>query len=446
LRIIERTWYLALTNKCGSSYGVYIPVNALNYVHEKAHIPEGNEIHPYYTLLSFERSIDLQSCDSESLDLLFVGILQHYRKIYKIIKEDQPYNIKFTIAVAFNMIGSYIANTESVSPKVIHEIKIFNDIFQECEYLEESNANKFNDYYGDMDAIAQFKNDFFDITDEERNDALYYDINDDAQNQYLVYLKINHVSEDPDQAVQKRYTEYVSNKKVQIMTHKRLAKRLAQLYKNVKLAKITDSVQKNRNTLSLGNLMWIMTGFNQKLSYGLQLICQSEELKTVINKIENLLNQMYNVFCSHYTIRNSFDTHFVVGLIDKLNNLIMNHDLFDKVQEVYDEYNAGDESFNPFIEIGDNNEESKFALTDLQEEISFIANSKAVEFEKEYDEISNSLNEWLKTSNPALVNLESKNLDIRHQLKYENRFNSSARKTLTRLKTLVKVLKRRHRR
>ena len=34
----------------------------------------------------------------------------------------------------------------------------------------------------------QFKNDFFDIEDKDKNDTLYYDVSEDAHNQLLIVM------------------------------------------------------------------------------------------------------------------------------------------------------------------------------------------------------------------------------------------------------------------
>ena len=43
LRIFESMWYLAIVNTWGSTYHVFLPVNALNYVHESANVLEAED-------------------------------------------------------------------------------------------------------------------------------------------------------------------------------------------------------------------------------------------------------------------------------------------------------------------------------------------------------------------------------------------------------------------
>ena len=88
------------------------------------------------------------------------------------------------------------------------------------------------------------------------------------------------------------------------------------------------------------------------------------------------------IFYSHYTIKNSFDTHFVVNHIVKLNKLLIDtrHKVAEKAIELQKQ-NKNEESFNPFIEIGQNQEEEKYV------------DAKDQDFEKEI--IDTSKNSYL---------------------------------------------------
>ena len=61
-----------------------------------------------------------------------------------------------------------------------------------------------------------------------------------------------------------------------------------------------------------------------------------------------------------YTIKNSFDTHFIINSIEALNSAVVKSRmrLEQEIVSIKKEFANADESFNPFIEVGQ--EEEKF--------------------------------------------------------------------------------------
>ena len=86
--------------------------------------------------------------------------------------------------------------------------------------------------------------------------------------------------------------------------------------------------------------------------YSKVTVSQSIDENTPLSDcIQSTLNKLFNIFCSHYTIKNSFDTHFIVDSISRLNNAVNQAyvDLQNDIKEIQEEF--ADESFNPFLEI-----------------------------------------------------------------------------------------------
>jgi hypothetical protein len=54
----------------------------------------------------------------------------------------------------------------------------------ECE-------RKLQDYYSTKETIMNFKYEFLECTDSDKNDALYFNVHEDAQNQYFGILSID---------------------------------------------------------------------------------------------------------------------------------------------------------------------------------------------------------------------------------------------------------------
>lgn len=88
------------------------------------------------------------------------------------------------------MVGTLITNAPEFSKTLHTQINQFCNILSESEYIDEENLNKFLEYFGSKDAINNFKLDFYEISDEEKNDTLFYDIHDKVINQYFVHLTI----------------------------------------------------------------------------------------------------------------------------------------------------------------------------------------------------------------------------------------------------------------
>lgn len=137
------------------------------------------------------------------------------------------------------------------------------------------------------------------------------------------------------------------------MTHSRLRKRLATILKKVIRTRKNDNVLKQKESLSIGNIMWIIQSQNSDLTSCLKAVCQNNELQLSLQKVESTINKLFNIFCSSYTIKNSFDIHFIVDNIDKMNSLSLKSrtDLSTILAELSSNPNLSDSSFNPFVNI-----------------------------------------------------------------------------------------------
>lgn len=93
IRSFERAWYLLISNAWGQKNGVYLPVNALNYVFEEANHTFSHEIDYFVNMQYFIRKVDVQSVTTKEADMIFVAMFKTMIKIYELIKESYPFNI-----------------------------------------------------------------------------------------------------------------------------------------------------------------------------------------------------------------------------------------------------------------------------------------------------------------------------------------------------------------
>lgn len=81
---------------------------------------------------------------------------------------------------------------------------------------------------------------------------------------------------------------------------------------------------------------------------------------------------------SHYTIKNSFDTHFVVGSIERMNEVIANSRdiLTQKIKEIIAQ--KEETTYNPFIEIDEHQEEAKFVDISSQDQMLNLQSTNVI--------------------------------------------------------------------
>ena len=89
IRSFERAWYLAITNIWGKN-GIYLPVNALNYVYEDANITEEEGFDPYYEMLYYVKQIDLQEIGKFFIKISLIPITS---SLYIILKSHHGFII-----------------------------------------------------------------------------------------------------------------------------------------------------------------------------------------------------------------------------------------------------------------------------------------------------------------------------------------------------------------
>ena len=102
IKDLERSWYSTIVNYCGYEEGAFIPINALNYVHEHANIPHDMESDPYCQMLFFTREIDLQDLSEKDFLEIITKILKTCEKVYKALEDDQIYHLKTFLRCVFS--------------------------------------------------------------------------------------------------------------------------------------------------------------------------------------------------------------------------------------------------------------------------------------------------------------------------------------------------------
>ena len=341
------------------------------------------------------------------------------------------------------MVGTLITNAPEFSKTLLTQINKFCSLISESEYIDEENLNKFTEYFGSKKAIDNFKLDFYEISDEEKNDTLYYNIHDKVVNQYFIHLTIVPVSNSKITSIAKIFQNYCDMKMIKIVTHSRIRKRLKKQMKNVALSRRNDNLLKQKEVLSIGNIMWIIQSQSTDLTNWLKAVCQNSQFQGVLKRVESTINKLYNIFCSSYTIKNSFDTHFVVDNIDKMNSLSIKarNDLSAKLADIYQSYKSTDESFNPFIEI-EQTEEKGFAMTEAQDRANQVISQITKELNDSLSTVIENLDSWLsQKASPEMLNLEAKQLVLKQKLKWEKMYTS--RERLNYLKKIMNKYKKR---
>lgn len=327
MRTFERAWYMAIACIYGKN-GIYFPVNALTYIHEDAEIPSDDEFDPYYAMLYYEKEVNIQTVDQKDGLKFISDMLNLFKKFEGIFNDYMPQNTQQMLISGFNMIGTLMANIDTVSNQLITQVNEFYDLCVDSELLHPDNLNKFYEYFTTKDAVGQFKCDFLDITDEEKNDTLYYDVHADSNNQYFVNLKI--VLKDnanSNQIALGQYKRHTNSKTLKIINMYRIANKFSKLIKNVKLARKTDGFYNQSYRLNPGksfrlpivSIEWVSELLITQLSKPSEKEKQENGEKSLTDTLHATLNKLYNIFCSHYTIKNSFDTHFIADAITRLD-------------------------------------------------------------------------------------------------------------------------------
>ena len=116
----------------------------------------------------------------------------------------------------FNMFATLVINCEEMSGRLTDHLANIIDTISYTETLSQENVDKFLQYYGGRDSCHQFKNDFFDISDYDKNDSLYLDSEDGARNQYLVLFSLQPAAEQSELCQQDEYLNYQNNKVIKM--------------------------------------------------------------------------------------------------------------------------------------------------------------------------------------------------------------------------------------
>ena len=329
LRLFERTWYLAITTNFGDNQGAYLPVNALNFVAEDIEVFEnlGSQNDNFTQIHIYEKEVDFQKSNAKGpkknpLDI-FKKLLNHFKEAYEEISANRIMDTQKVLVSSFNMIGTLAANCDQLSKIPYKYFEYFIEIYSETNILHNENVEKFVEYFGDQQACNNFRNDFLSIEDEQKNDTLYYDVDEDSNNQYLVLLFIKPVSEDSEQSVQDQFDKYYQGKVMKMIKQKIIMKRMHQPLMNFALkCKSKDKLW--LKNLSVHEYNWISVNQIYNSRYALKLLFSNSKNVENLKTIYQVQNQLINVFFNHFSIRNSLDTHFVVVKLNEINSFLQN--------------------------------------------------------------------------------------------------------------------------
>mmetsp|Transcript_42692 Transcript_42692/g.49971 ORF Transcript_42692/g.49971 Transcript_42692/m.49971 type:complete len:189 (-) Transcript_42692:30-596(-) len=188
--------------------------------------------------------------------------------------------------------------------------------------------------------------------------------------------------------------------------------------------------------------MWIVENKNADITRCFKALCQNTGLRELISQTESTFTKLYNIFCSSYTIKNSFDIHFIIDGIDELNKAssATRDGLVAAIEEVF---SRTEESFNPFIEVSQT-EEKAFATTETQDRLNEAIAKVSAELSAVHDKLSARITDWLsKKSAPELLNLEAKQQVLKQKLKWEKMLSSKDK--LRKLKKAIRTFKHKRR-
>ena len=169
------------------------------------------------------------------------------------------------------------------------------------------------------------------IEDEQKNDTLYFDVDEDANNQYLVLLFVKPISKDSEQTAQNQLDKYYEEKGMKMIKQKIILKKMHQPLMNFSLK------CKNKDTfrpkiLSVQEYNWVSVNQVYNSSYALKLLFSNPQNVENLKTIYQTQNKLINIFFNHFSIRNSLDTHFVVVKLNEINDFLQNC-FYDHVEE-----------------------------------------------------------------------------------------------------------------
>mmetsp|Transcript_670 Transcript_670/g.563 ORF Transcript_670/g.563 Transcript_670/m.563 type:complete len:352 (+) Transcript_670:2-1057(+) len=329
----------------------------------------------------------------------------------------------------FNMTATLITNCHQVTDQICSGINYFVNAISEYNTLQIENAEKFFQYFGDKECCVQFKKDFLQIDDYDKNDALYLDSGENVNNQYFVCLKIKQASEDPIMAVNALAEKYEEEELAKVLAHLRLTRLLKLKVKNFTLKRRSKVALAQARDLGVNEYSWISL-----LEYGniVELKEQSlahDDIFETIEELYDLQNQLFNIFSNHYTIRHSFDTHFVTSKLNQIEQIVKDarKEISKKIYEIQKtENDKNDESFNPFIEIGEDNKEVKFvSLEEKDEKIQKAITEISANLRSKEEEIRVVMNNWLNSMpEPETLEIGAKQASLQKKLKWERMISS----------------------
>lgn len=168
-----------------------------------------------------------------------------------------------------------------------------------------------------------FRNDFLSIDDEQKNDTLYYEVDQDSHNQYLVLLYIKSASEDPMESTQIAIEKYYANKNSMMIKQKQILRKMHQPFMNYILKiKTEKGLSLSRNQLKVFEHNWVSVNQTYNTHYALKLYHSNPSNAVYIEELYRTQNKLINIFNNHYSIRNSLDTHFIVNKLNEINKFL----------------------------------------------------------------------------------------------------------------------------
>lgn len=166
---------------------------------------------------------------------------------------------------------------------------------QESEYMDADNINKLHEYLATKEQFEGFKFEFAEISDEEKNDCLYFDIHELINNQYLVHVTFKPISGDPNKAAFEAYDKLITNKISRRVAHNTLTKRLTKLVLNYRLYKKTNPYKLGHG-IKFSELNWLSKLDKEDVVDILKLFSQNKQFLNTLRKSEDTMFTLYNIF------------------------------------------------------------------------------------------------------------------------------------------------------
>jgi hypothetical protein len=268
-----------------------------------------------------ERQVDIETI-GDDWEKYFIRMMNHFKRVHEWFANSEIQCLQKVLISMFNMIGTLVTNCEKISNNLVNSLDYFITAISNSEVLQNENIEKFLDYFGSKTACDQFRSDFYEIDDKDKNDTLYFDVDEDSHNQYFVILTIKQASVNPSEAIEQKWSDYNCEKAKRIIAYCKLRKLLRLKVKNFLLKLKTEKMVNVVTDLAMEHYNWISLDDDGDIRQIINAVSQEQVTFELIDELYKNQRILMNILSNHYSIRNSLDTHFVVNKLNEVNRVL----------------------------------------------------------------------------------------------------------------------------